>query len=44
VANALRGILTKSVENQQAFGPQSPVGRSSDGWLNSGWNAVLQRT
>src|SRR5207244_10063934 len=28
----------------QAFGPKSHVGRSSDGWLNSGWNSVLQRT
>src|SRR2546425_4835752 len=44
LANALRGVVTKSVENPQAFGPKSHVGRSSDGWLNSGWNSVLQRT
>ena len=43
LSHTLCGVVTKSVENQQAFGPQSHGGRSSDGWLNSGWNAALQR-
>ena len=30
LTNALRRVVTKSVENPKAFGPKSPVGWSSD--------------
>src|SRR3989442_15377746 len=40
VAHALRARFTKKVENPKTFLPKSHVGRSSDGWLNSGWNSV----
>ena len=43
VSDALRRVLTKRVENQTAFGPQSPVGLSSEGRLNSWSNSVPQR-
>src|SRR5882672_5253583 len=44
LSNALLRIVTKRVENQKTFGPKSHVGRSSEGWLNSGWNSAPQRT
>ena len=44
VADALLGVVTKSVENPKTFGPQSPVGLSSEGILHSGSNTAPQST
>src|SRR4030095_12508496 len=44
LADALLGVVTKSVENPKTFGPQSHVGLSSEGKLNSWWNSAPQRT
>jgi len=44
LANALCAIVTKTLENPQTFVPQSHGGLSSQGGLNSWWNAVLQST
>jgi hypothetical protein len=44
VADALLGVVTKSVENPQTFGPQSHVGLSSEGKLHSWSNSAPQRT
>jgi hypothetical protein len=35
-------VFTKAVENPQAFGPKSHVGRFSERWLNSCWNSAHQ--
>src|SRR5437870_13773747 len=43
-SNTLLTVVTKTLENLQTFGPYSHVGLSSEGWLNSWWNSVLQRT
>ena len=43
-SHTLLAVGTKILENQQAFVPKSPVGLSSDGYLNSCRNAVPQRT
>src|SRR2546426_314104 len=40
----LVGVITKTLENPQAFGPKSHVGLFSEGCLNSWWNSVPQRT
>src|SRR5688500_6248396 len=44
LSNALLAVFTNCVENPQAFGPKSHVGRSSDGYLNSWLNSVPQST
>src|SRR6267378_715854 len=44
LADALLGVVTKSVENPQTFGPQSHVGLSSEGKLNSWSNSAPQST
>jgi len=31
MSDALRGVITKRVENEKTFGPQSPVGLFSEG-------------
>src|SRR4029450_8429530 len=43
-ADALLGVVTKSVENPKTFGPQSHVGLSSEGKLNSWSNSAPQST
>src|SRR5207249_3098958 len=40
----LLGVVTKSVENPKTFGPQSHVGLSSEGKLNSWSNSAPQST
>src|SRR5262249_38763466 len=44
LADALLGVVTKSVENPKTFGPQSHVGLSSEGCLNSWRNSAPQGT
>src|SRR2546422_135693 len=44
LSDALLGVVTKSVENPKTFGPQSHVGLSSEGRLNSWSNSAPQRT
>src|SRR5439155_12628842 len=44
LADALLGVVTKSVENPKTFGPQSHVGLSSEGKLNSWSNSAPQST
>src|SRR5512145_14799 len=44
LAHALGGVVTKTLENPEAFLPQSHVGLCSEEGLHSWWNAVLQRT
>jgi tetratricopeptide (TPR) repeat protein len=44
LAHAWGGIITKALENPQAFVPKSHVGRFSEESLNSWWNSGLQRT
>src|SRR6266542_3394595 len=44
LTDALLGVVTKSIENQQTFGPKSHVGLSSEGRLNSWSNSAPQRT
>ena|SRR2546428_2967391 len=44
LANALGAMITKTLENPEAFVPKSHVGRFSEESLNSWWNSVLQRT
>src|SRR5882672_10343840 len=40
----LLAVVTQTVENPQAFGPKSHVGRLSEGGLNSCRNSAPQRT
>jgi hypothetical protein len=44
LANALGALVTKTLENEETFGPKSHVGQLSEGWLNSCRNSVPQRT
>src|SRR6266699_6126401 len=44
LADALLGVVTKSFENPKTFGPQSHVGLSSEGKLNSWSNSAPQST
>src|SRR5262245_8061899 len=39
-AHALPAVVTKTLENPDAFLPKSHVGRLSEGCLNSCWNSV----
>jgi hypothetical protein len=43
-SHTLRAVVTKTVENLQAFGPQSHVGQFSEWRLNSWSNSILQHT
>src|SRR5262249_14075277 len=43
-SHTLRAMVTKMLENPDAFGPKSHVGRFSEGGLNSWRNSVPQRT
>src|SRR5262245_24712579 len=44
LADALLGVVTKSVENPKTFGPPSHVGLSSEGNLNSWSHSAPQST
>ena len=44
LANALGALVTKTLENEETFGPKSHVGQLSEGWLNSCRNSAPQRT
>src|SRR5262249_13676296 len=43
-SHTLRAMVTQTLENPDAFGPKSHVGRFSEGGLNSWRNSVPQRT
>jgi hypothetical protein len=43
-SHALPAVVTKTLENPQAFGPKSHVGLSSEGCLNSWRNSAPQGT
>ena len=42
-AHTLPTVVTKTLENLEAFLPKSHVGRLSEGGLNSCWNSAPQR-